>query len=129
MFKQFWLVVLVVLLLSVVGCAGAPPAPSTGGVAPTAVEESAVEETGSEEVEEVETGSEAMAEEKVVIGMMTIVSHPSLDAIQQGSKDALAEAGFVEGENIEILEGNAEGDMATLSTIAQQFVDEGVDPN
>jgi putative ABC transport system substrate-binding protein len=118
MLKQFWLVVLVVLLLSVVGCVAAPPAPSASDVAPTAVEE-AVEESGSEEMAE--------PEEKVVIGMMTIVSHPSLDAIQQGSKDALAEAGFVDGENIEIIEGNAEGDMATLSTIAQQFVDEGVD--
>ncbi len=66
-------------------------------------------------------------DEKVVVGMMTIVSHPSLDAIQQGVKDKLAEAGYVEGENLEIIEGNAEGDMATLNTIAQQFVDEGVD--
>lgn len=65
--------------------------------------------------------------EKVVVGMMTITSHPSLDAIQQGVKDRLAEAGFVQGENLELLEGNAEGDMATLSTIAQQYVDEGVD--
>ncbi|MCP4420432.1 MAG: ABC transporter substrate-binding protein, partial [Chloroflexi bacterium] len=37
------------------------------------------------------------------------------------------EAGFIEGENLTILEGNAEGDIATLSTIAQQYVDEGVD--
>lgn len=65
--------------------------------------------------------------EKVTVGMMTIVSHPSLDAIQQGVKDKLAEAGYTEGENLEIIEGNAEGDMATLNTIAQQFVDEGVD--
>lgn len=37
------------------------------------------------------------------IGMMTIVSHPSLDAIQQGVIDALSEAGFEDGENIEII--------------------------
>jgi putative ABC transport system substrate-binding protein len=67
------------------------------------------------------------SDEKVVVGMMTIVSHPSLDKIQQGVKDKLKEAGYVEGENLEIIEGNAEGDMATLSTIAQKFVDEGVD--
>ena len=129
MSKQVWLVVLVVLLVSMVGCVAAPPAPSTGDTAPAAEEEPAAEETGSEEAEEVESASEEMAEadQKFVIGMMTIVSHPSLDAIQQGAKDALAEAGFVDGENIEIIEGNAEGDMATLSTIAQQFVDESVD--
>jgi putative ABC transport system substrate-binding protein len=67
------------------------------------------------------------ADETVTIGMMTIVSHPSLDAIQQGVKDALKEAGYIEGENLVLIEGNAEGDMATLGTIAQQFVDEGVD--
>jgi len=65
--------------------------------------------------------------QEYVIGMMTIVSHPSLDAIQQGVKDQLKEAGFVEGENLVIIEGNAEGDFATLSTIAQLFLDEGVD--
>lgn len=64
---------------------------------------------------------------KVVIGMVTIVSHPSLDAIRQGTKDRLKEMGFVEGENLEIIEGNAEGDMATLNTIIQQFLDENVD--
>jgi putative ABC transport system substrate-binding protein len=42
-------------------------------------------------------------------------------------KEKLEAAGFIEGENLTILEGNAEGDIATLSTIAQQFVDEGVD--
>jgi putative ABC transport system substrate-binding protein len=39
----------------------------------------------------------------------------------------LADAGLVEGENLTILQQNAEGDIATLATIAQTFVDEGVD--
>ena len=65
--------------------------------------------------------------EKFVIGMMTIASHPSLDAIKQGVIDALKEAGYEDGKNLEIIARNAEGDMATLSTIAQQFVDEKVD--
>jgi putative tryptophan/tyrosine transport system substrate-binding protein len=81
---------------------------------------------------EVETGATAVPAaqeppEKFVIGMMTLVSHPSLDAVQQGVRDKLAEAGFVEGENIEIIAANAEGDIATLSTIVQQFIDEDVD--
>lgn len=69
----------------------------------------------------------AAKSEKVVVGMVTIVSHPSLDQIQQGVKDRLAEAGYVAGDNLEIIEGNAEGDMATLSTILQQFIDQEVD--
>lgn len=70
-------------------------------------------------------GSES--DDQYTIGMMTIASHPSLDAIQQGVKDRLAEAGFIEGENLTILEGNAEGEIATLSTIVQQFIDQDVD--
>lgn len=65
--------------------------------------------------------------DKLVIGMMVVTSHPSLDAIRQGVKDQLAAAGYVEGDSFEIIEGNAEGDIPTLATIAQQFVDEGVD--
>jgi putative ABC transport system substrate-binding protein len=77
--------------------------------------------------EEVVATEAPMVKDKYVVGMMTMVSHPSLDAIQQGVKDRLSEAGFVAGENLELLEGNAEGDMATLNTIAQKYVDEGVD--
>ncbi len=123
MFKNLCLIIFVVLLAMSAGCNPAPAAPATGNDTANVAEESAAENTTSEEMD----ASEAMPEEKIVIGMMTIVSHPSLDAIQQGVKDTLAEAGFVDGENIELIEGNAEGDMATLSTIAQQFVDENVD--
>jgi putative ABC transport system substrate-binding protein len=59
--------------------------------------------------------------------MVTLVSHPSLDSIQQGVKDQLANAGFADGENITIIQGNAEGDFATLSTIVEQFLDAEVD--
>ncbi|MBE2200605.1 MAG: ABC transporter substrate-binding protein [Anaerolinea sp.] len=72
-------------------------------------------------------GCNAAEEEVVTVGMMTMVSHPSLDAISQGVKDKLAEAGYIVGENLELLEGNAEGDIATLSTIVQQFIDADVD--
>ena len=69
----------------------------------------------------------ATPEKTFVIGMATITSHPSLDQIKQGVIDKLAEAGFVDGDNVTILQGNAEGDMATLTTIIQQYVDEEVD--
>lgn len=62
-----------------------------------------------------------------VVGMMKLVSHPALDAEQQGVKDALAAAGFIDGETVIIEEANAEGDIPTLTTIAQKFVDDGVD--
>ena len=71
--------------------------------------------------------TEAPAQKNFVIGMVTIASHPSLDQIQQGVKDQLKEAGFVEGQNLTILSGNAQGDMATMNTIVQQFIDQKVD--
>jgi len=71
--------------------------------------------------------TEAPAQKNFVIGMVTIASHPSLDQIQQGVKDQLKEAGFVEGQNLTIHSGNAQGDMATMNTIVQQFLDQKVD--
>jgi putative ABC transport system substrate-binding protein len=69
----------------------------------------------------------AMPEGDFTIGMMQIATHPALDAGRDGALDALAEAGFVEGENLTVIQQNAEGDIAALATIAQGFVDEGVD--
>lgn len=95
-------------------------------VAPVAEAPTAADDTG-------DTGTETMAEEGAeatdlpVVGMMKLVSHPALDAEQQGVKDALAEAGFIDGETVVIREANAEGDIPTLTTIAQQFIDEEVD--
>jgi putative ABC transport system substrate-binding protein len=83
---------------------------------------------GAEATEEAE--GEAMAAEPVegefTIGMMQLVTHPALDAGREGALQALADAGFIEGENLTVLAQNAEGDIATLTTIAQSFVDEGV---
>ncbi|MBX3001897.1 MAG: ABC transporter substrate-binding protein [Caldilineaceae bacterium] len=62
-----------------------------------------------------------------VVGFMKLVSHPALDAEQRGVVDALAVAGFVDGETAIFQFANAEGDIATLSTIAQKYVDDGVD--
>ena len=61
------------------------------------------------------------------IGVVQIVSHPALDADSQGFVDALAEAGFVPGENITYDFQNAQGDMANAITIARKFVMDKVD--
>jgi len=71
--------------------------------------------------------AEEPAADAPVVGLVKLVSHPALDAEQQGVKDALAAAGFVDGETVRLIEANAEGDISTLTTIAQRFVDEGVD--
>ena len=61
------------------------------------------------------------------IGITKIVTHPALDANEQGFIDKLAELGFVEGENVQYSKESAEGDIPTANTIAQMFVDERVD--
>lgn len=58
------------------------------------------------------------------IGITQIVTHPALDAAVAGFKEALAEKGF---SNITYDDQNAQGDMATASSIAQKFAGEGLD--
>jgi putative ABC transport system substrate-binding protein len=60
----------------------------------------------------------------VKIGITQIVTHPALDAAVQGFKDALAEKGFT---NVTYDMQNAQGDMATASSIAQKFASEPLD--
>lgn len=74
-------------------------------------------------------GDEGTADEGKVykIGITQIVSHPALDACVEGFKEALAERGFVEGKNVEYDLKNAEGDMATASSIAQTFASADLD--
>lgn len=107
MYKKLFVSIMLFILLLTAGCS-----------------QPAVEQPETTTVPEV---AETQPPEKIVIGMMTIASHPSLDAVKQGVQDALKEAGYESGVNVEYIERNAEGDMATLATIAQQFVDEDVD--
>ena len=67
------------------------------------------------------------APESISVGIATIVSHPALDAAQQGFIDALAEAGYVEGENAEFDLQNAQGDQSTLTNIANTFASSDYD--
>lgn len=94
----------------------------TEAVSETADEPEETEEEMAEEetMEEAETG-------EFTIGMMVIAPIPALETVQQSFIDTLAAGGYVEGENLTIIRANAEGDIATLNTIAQQFIDEGVD--
>lgn len=61
------------------------------------------------------------------IGLSQLLSHPALDATREGIIDGLADAGYVEGENLEIDYQNSELDMSLVATIAQQFVSDKVD--
>ncbi len=57
------------------------------------------------------------AKKAVKIGIAQIVTHPALDAVAAGFKEALNEAGY----EVTYAEENAQGDQATLSSIASTF--------
>ncbi len=63
----------------------------------------------------------AVGQEPVKIGITQIVTHPSLDEIRAGVVDGLAEAGYVDGKNLEIDYQNPEADMSLVKTIASKF--------
>jgi len=69
----------------------------------------------------------AVSAEMIRIGEAQIVSHPALDNDSKGFAAALAEEGFVEGENITIERANAQGDQANCAMIARKFEDDRMD--
>lgn len=62
--------------------------------------------------------------EDVTVAVTAIVEHPALDAARDGVKEALAEAGYKEGENLKFLYESAQGNPATAAQIARQFAGE-----
>ena len=62
--------------------------------------------------------------EDVTVAVTAIVEHPALDAARDGVKQALAEAGYKEGENLKFVYQSAQGNPATAAQIARQFVGE-----
>ena len=117
------------LLLLLLAACGSPDesTDSADSSSDSSAETTDTSEPADEPEQADEPADEAMAEGDITIGMMVIASVPALEVVQQSFIDTLAEGGYVEGENLTIIRGNAEGDIATLNTIAQQFIDEGVD--
>ena len=73
-------------------------------------------------------GSVANAEEEVYkIGICQLTEHIALDQAYEGFVDGLAEAGYVDGENIEIDYQNAQGDQSNCPTIASKLVNDQSD--
>lgn len=83
--------------------------------------------TSSAAVSTAASGTAASGKKSVKIGMIQYVQHAALDKASQGFKDALKDAGYIEGENLTIDEQNAQGDVSNCETIANTLVNEGVD--
>jgi putative ABC transport system substrate-binding protein len=68
------------------------------------------------------------AEAKMIrIGEAQIVAHPALDNDGKGFKAALAEEGFIEGQNVTYDVQNAQGEQPNCLIIARKFEDDKVD--
>lgn len=67
----------------------------------------------------------ALAEKKTyTIGIAQFAEHPSLDNCREGFIQGLAEAGFVEGDNVAFIVQNAQADMGLTQQIASQMAQE-----
>ncbi len=67
------------------------------------------------------------SEKKITIGYVQITQDPVLDTAKAGVFRALADSGFVDGQNITVLENNAQGDISMINTILQSLQSQGVD--
>lgn len=61
--------------------------------------------------------------EKSIVGILKIVSHPALDAVEKGIQDELKEEGY---SNITFDVQNADGEISNAASIAQKFKAEQV---
>lgn len=64
---------------------------------------------------------------EIKIGISQIVEHPALDAARKGFIEALKSRGYEDGNNLKIDYQNAQGDMPTTQSIAQNFVSQKED--
>jgi len=68
----------------------------------------------------------AVAQQKSV-AVLAIVEHPALDAVRDGVREALAEAGFEEGKNLRWQYQSAQGNVGTAAQIARKFIGDSPD--
>ena len=73
------------------------------------------------------SSSEEAADEKIKIGILQQLEHPSLDEAREGFVQALADNGYVDGDNIVIDYQNAQSDQSNLSNMADRLVNEDSD--
>lgn len=69
----------------------------------------------------------AKKDDMITIGIAQFAPHPSLDNCREGFLAGLAEAGYVDGENIKVIYENAQADGSMVNQIATDFVAKKVD--
>jgi putative tryptophan/tyrosine transport system substrate-binding protein len=64
---------------------------------------------------------------KTTIGYVQITEDAVLNTAKAGVFKALSDSGFVDGQNIRVIDNNAQGDLSMITTILQSFKSQGVD--
>jgi putative ABC transport system substrate-binding protein len=109
-------IVMLVISLLVVGCG---PTPTPTAVPPTEAPTQAPAPT--------EAAAPTEAPKVYKVGYSVIVALPSLELGMNGLVAGLAEAGFVEGENLVFEVQNAQGEVTNAHNIAEKFVADKMD--
>lgn len=125
--KIIALLVAVSLLAAVTGCSGTAAQETTGVTAASEASAAQPEAPTTEEPGTQETPSEPESKATLTIGIIQYVEHVALDNARIGFIDALADNGYINGDNITLDIQNAQADSANLSTISQRFVNNKVD--
>lgn len=82
---------------------------------------------GSTVTEQSTAEGDNAAEDMVTVGIGQFAPHGSLDNCVEGFKLGMADAGYIEGENVTYDFQNAQADMANTNQIAQSMVANNVD--
>ncbi|MEW8976822.1 MAG: ABC transporter substrate-binding protein [Symbiobacterium sp.] len=118
------LAVLLTATLVLAGC-GTSSQPGSSSSTSSSSQETQQAGAGSNQEGQQAGSSEQQTSEPsgpIQIGLTQIVEHPALDATRQGIIDGLAEAGYVDGQNIKIEFQSAQGEPTVAQQIAEKFV-------
>ena len=110
----------------------APALPNTGTAASESAEIPIVPDgykpIGAERITYNAADAEPLPDgKKLTIGILQFMEHPSLDDIRFGMIDQLAQRGYINGINIDIIYKNGQADQNTMKSIADQFIAQDLD--
>ena len=133
--KKCWVaLVLTAFLFVLAACGGANSPKDSAGSGTNANSSSNHANSGSDSNPASNSGSgsntgsdSGTGSETYKIAISQIAEHPSLDATREGFLAALADAGIVEGENLEVDYNNAQDDPANNLSIAQKLASSDAD--
>lgn len=107
------------------GCSSNTASTTTAAETTTAAAtEAAAETTTAESADAADT---ALADGSYTIGINQFAVHGSLDNCREGFLEGLAENGFVEGQNLTVLDENAQADPGLAAQISTNFAGQNVD--